>query len=173
MCWSSKAAARSAPIRPAPFRRCAARGFEPEWVAGISIGAINAAIIAGNEEREARRPVERVLGDGVVPGTVESRHKWRPRALAVQRNLSRADCDLRRARLLCAADSARALVAARQPAIAKLLRHGAAEEDAGTTGRFRSHQRFEDAAQRRRGRRHLGQFQIFRQFRVQEAGQED
>src|SRR5881394_4390376 len=24
-------------------------GFEPEWVAGISIGAINAAIIAGNE----------------------------------------------------------------------------------------------------------------------------
>src|SRR3954462_5519740 len=28
-------------------------GFEPEWVAGISIGAINAAIIAGNE-REKR-----------------------------------------------------------------------------------------------------------------------
>src|SRR5271155_2517565 len=24
-------------------------GFEPEWIAGISIGAINAAIIAGNE----------------------------------------------------------------------------------------------------------------------------
>src|SRR6478736_10259653 len=24
-------------------------GFEPEWVAGISIGAINSAIIAGNE----------------------------------------------------------------------------------------------------------------------------
>jgi len=24
-------------------------GFEPEWVAGISIGAVNAAIIAGNE----------------------------------------------------------------------------------------------------------------------------
>ena len=23
--------------------------FEPEWVAGISIGAVNAAIIAGNE----------------------------------------------------------------------------------------------------------------------------
>src|SRR5882757_2019823 len=25
------------------------QGFEPEWIAGISIGAINAAIIAGNE----------------------------------------------------------------------------------------------------------------------------
>lgn len=24
-------------------------GFEPEWIAGISIGAVNAAIIAGNE----------------------------------------------------------------------------------------------------------------------------
>ena len=24
-------------------------GFQPEWIAGISIGAINAAIIAGNE----------------------------------------------------------------------------------------------------------------------------
>src|SRR5882757_9620803 len=30
-------------------------GFEPEWIAGISIGAVNAAIIAGNE------PAQRVL----------------------------------------------------------------------------------------------------------------
>src|SRR4051812_4589922 len=30
------------------FRALCASGFEPEWVAGISIGAINAAIIAGN-----------------------------------------------------------------------------------------------------------------------------
>ena len=29
--------------------------FEPDWIAGISIGAINAAIIAGNEPRKARR----------------------------------------------------------------------------------------------------------------------
>ena len=31
----------------------------------------------------------------------------------------------------------------------------------------------QDPAQRRRGRRDLGQFQVFRQFRLQEAGQED
>ena len=31
------------------FQALCASGFEPEWVAGISIGAINAAIIAGNE----------------------------------------------------------------------------------------------------------------------------
>ena len=49
--------------------------FEPEWVAGISIGAINAAIIAGNDPRKARRPAERILGDGLCarcPGTRSS-----------------------------------------------------------------------------------------------------
>src|SRR5882724_12440665 len=30
------------------FQALCRQGFEPEWVAGISIGAINAAIIAGN-----------------------------------------------------------------------------------------------------------------------------
>ena len=29
------------------------QGFEPEWIAGISIGAINAAIIAGNAPQSA------------------------------------------------------------------------------------------------------------------------
>ena len=31
------------------FQALCRAGFEPEWIAGISIGAINAAIIAGNE----------------------------------------------------------------------------------------------------------------------------
>ena len=35
------------------FQALCHQGFEPEWIAGISIGAINAAIIAGNE-REKR-----------------------------------------------------------------------------------------------------------------------
>src|SRR5262249_18522678 len=30
------------------FQALCRSGFEPEWVAGISIGAINAAIVAGN-----------------------------------------------------------------------------------------------------------------------------
>ena len=37
------------------FQALCRHGFEPEWIAGISIGAINAAIIAGNPPREARR----------------------------------------------------------------------------------------------------------------------
>ena len=34
------------------FQALCSAGFEPEWVAGISIGAINAAIIAGNDARK-------------------------------------------------------------------------------------------------------------------------
>jgi NTE family protein len=33
------------------FQALCAAGFEPEWIAGISIGAINAAIIAGNDRK--------------------------------------------------------------------------------------------------------------------------
>ena len=140
-CWCCRAAARSAPTRPAPFRRCAAHDFEPEWIAGISIGAINAAIIAGNP-REKR--VERLKEFWEM---VSSPVSWnpmtpgRPCALAVQRDQRRADRHLRRARLLHAARAAGAAVAAGQPAIAELLRHRAAEEDAGAAGRFRPHQR--------------------------------
>src|SRR3954464_7917454 len=39
------------------FQALCASGFEPEWVAGISIGAINAAIIAGNS---AEKRVDRL-----------------------------------------------------------------------------------------------------------------
>ena len=45
---SCRAAARSAPIRPASTQALAEADLHPDWVAGISIGAINAALIAGN-----------------------------------------------------------------------------------------------------------------------------
>ena len=34
------------------FQALCRSGFEPEWIAGISIGAVNAAIIAGNEQEQ-------------------------------------------------------------------------------------------------------------------------
>jgi NTE family protein len=49
------------------FEALAAQGLEPEWVAGISIGAINAALIAGNppERRiEALREFWRIASSG-------------------------------------------------------------------------------------------------------------
>src|SRR6201987_1377459 len=39
------------------FQALCRNGFEPEWVAGISIGAINAAIVAGND---AHKRVDRL-----------------------------------------------------------------------------------------------------------------
>ena len=56
------------------FQALCASGFEPEWVAGISIGAINAAIIAGNAARQTRRSAEGILEHGVVAGVLESDH---------------------------------------------------------------------------------------------------
>ena len=47
-CWCCRAAARSARIRRACTRRSSENGFAPDWVTGVSIGAINAALIAGN-----------------------------------------------------------------------------------------------------------------------------
>ncbi len=46
--WFCKVAARSAPIRPASTRRCTNPTSSPTAVCGVSIGAINSAIIAGN-----------------------------------------------------------------------------------------------------------------------------
>ncbi len=45
-----------APIRPGVYQALAEANLHPDWVAGISIGAINAALIAGNppEKRVAR-----------------------------------------------------------------------------------------------------------------------
>ena len=139
------------------FQALCRAGFEPEWIAGISIGAINAAIIAGNEPEKRVGRLKEFWEMVSSPVPWNPGHTRRPRALAVQRNQRRADRDLRRARLLHPAHSAGAAMAAGQPAIAELLRHRAAEEDAGTAGRLRPHQRPEDAAQRRRGRRDLGQ----------------
>ena len=126
------------------FQALCRAGFEPEWVAGISIGAINAAIIAGND------PDKRVDRLKEFWEMVSSPVPWNPvtpgdRARSLFNETSAAlDRDLRRARLLRAADSAGAAVATRQPAIAKLLRHRAAEENAGAAGRFRPHQRPEN-----------------------------
>ncbi len=71
------------------FQALCRSGFEPEWVAGISIGAINAAIIAGNDPDKRVDRLEGILGHGVVAGVVESDHAGRPRAVAVQRDQRR------------------------------------------------------------------------------------
>ena len=72
--------------------------FEPDWVAGISIGAINAAIIAGNPRRSGCRG-SRNSGNGFRAGAVAADALRRRRPLPVQRNQRRPDRDLRRSRI--------------------------------------------------------------------------
>src|SRR6266850_5045833 len=54
------------------FQALCRSGFEPEWVAGISIGAINAAIIVGNA------PEKRVERLKEFWETVSSPVSWNP-----------------------------------------------------------------------------------------------
>ena len=51
--------------------------FEPEWIAGISIGAINAAIIAGNPREKRRASVCKEFWE-----MVSSPVPWKPVARA-------------------------------------------------------------------------------------------
>ena len=112
---SCKAAARSAPIRPAPTRPLAMAGYMPSWVAGISIGAVNSAIIAGNPPekrverlREFWERVSAACSPGRSPTTtIRAASSTRParRSLpsaAFQASSSRAclpPCSSRKARL--------------------------------------------------------------------------
>ncbi len=81
-------------------------GIEPDWVIGTSIGAINAALIAGNAPRTPARATARVLGVGRVARTARLR-----RGAAVvgrQSLLEPADDRLRRAGFLRAQREGRA-----------------------------------------------------------------
>ncbi|WP_295528572.1 DUF3734 domain-containing protein [Novosphingobium sp. Chol11] len=60
------------------YQAMAAGGFEPEWVAGISIGAINAAIIAGNppERRTERLRAFWDLASSRIPFPAPFQNGW-------------------------------------------------------------------------------------------------
>ena len=50
--WSCKAEVHSGPTKAGVYEALAEANINPDWVAGVSIGAINSAIIAGNETSE-------------------------------------------------------------------------------------------------------------------------
>ena len=45
------------------YHALSAAGCEPNWLSGVSIGAINASIIAGNKPEDRRRPRTRCRAD--------------------------------------------------------------------------------------------------------------
>ncbi len=144
--------------------------YTPDWVAGISIGAINAALIAGNPpERRVERLREFWQGVSSFPFTpslpplADARRR---RARCRQRNQRHDRHALRRRRLLLAARSGGAVPAARNAGGDQLLRHRAAARVARAPGRLRSAQLGRGPAFGRRGQRHARQLLLLRHERA-------
>ena len=145
------------------YEGLAEAGLAPDWVTGVSIGAINAALIAGNPpERRVERlrafwdrvssSVPLVLPPGLDPFRPALNRISAAGAMAFGIN------GFFRPRVPPAVLRRR-----RQPRRAELLRHRTAEAHAGRARRFRSHQRSLDATVGRRGQGADRRLRLFRQ----------
>ena len=85
------------------YEALASAGEEPEWVAGISIGAINAAIIAGNRPEDRVNQLRRFWEKSFLRPAGLILPAGTSRAHPVQRNQQLAHQPLWRAGLLHAA----------------------------------------------------------------------
>ena len=141
-------------------------GYEPDWIAGVSIGAINGAIIAGNPpERRAERlrgfweliteslPSKPFLEGDIVRGVF---NEWS--ALA---SIAAGIPGFFRPRMPSAW-----LQPWGTERRAQLLRHGAAARDTRAVRRLRSPQYGRHAPERRRGQHPQGQLGLFRHARA-------
>lgn len=150
-------------------------GIRPNWFAGISIGAINAAILAGNAPEDRLDKLRGFWELIAEPGGNFSLPALATRsAVAAFPDETELLAWARHERVRCAAAGpARLLRTA--PAVAvpvfgwksasdQFLRHHAAARHAGTLRRFRPHQsRPQRAPDRRRHRHHPWQLPLFRQ----------
>ena len=154
------------------YQGLAEADLQPDWVAGISIGAINAAMIAGNPP-EARVDKLRAFWERSrtppLPDSFDDRRDIRLPASRAAALRNQVHC---RAAPCCKAR--RGFFKPRLIAAVSVCPPGTLEAtsfydtalaagDAGAAGRFRPHQRERDAAQRRRGQRAHRQFRLFRQ----------
>src|SRR5215471_6532569 len=140
------------------YQALAEAGLHPDWVAGISIGAINSALIAGNvpQNRVGRL---REFWEAVTasPFGLPDVNWFEPRGELVQCLIGR------RAELLQAAGPAAIPSAKGHAGSDQLLRHCATQSDARALGRLRPDQCPRDAVQCGRGQCPHRQFCLFRQ----------
>ena len=162
--WCCRAAARSAPTRPASIRRCIEDGIKPDWVIGTSIGAINAALIAGNkpENRLARL---QEFWDTVEQAAARSTCSGRRRSLATRsptwtRSCAASPASSSPIRMRCSASNTRSASSAHPT-----TRPIRCKRDADRAGRLRLSQRAPHAADGRRGQRPHQRDALFRQPR--------
>ena len=129
--------------------------INPDWVAGVSIGAINSAIIAGNETQRAGREAAAPFGrrsppipcsTGLLP-PIPSLQRATSRARS-STSLAQAARSQRVPRGFLNPSAACSLAAPeRRPGSHELLRNQTPEEHARAAGRFRPHQCGRDALQ--------------------------
>ena len=162
----SRAVALSAPIRPASIRPCMKPIFMPDWVSGVSIGAINAAIIAGNP------PHRRLAQLHAFWDLITERKIWAYTpdgdVFRKARNATSSMDDHGRG-------TARLLHPALHQPLVQLHRSGMARrviydseplrETLQRSRRLLDHQRSSDPLRRRCGQRAHRQFHLFRQLR--------
>ena len=144
--------------------------IHPDWVAGVSIGAINSAIIAGNEpaERVAKlRSFWREITANPLLDWAAAAHALAPKGNLSARALQPIQCGLgghRRCPGLFQSAAVRSLAApGRLPRWHEFLRHQPSQEDSGAACRFRPDQCRRDALQCRRSERAHWQSRLFRQ----------
>ena len=152
------------------YEALAEADIHPDWVAGISIGAINAAIIAGNSRPSGSRscapsgrrspPTRCSTGS---PPLDAARSERRPAARALQPAERGLRAHRWRAGLLHVFGSRSLAAPGRHSRGDELLRHQALKSDARAACRLRPDQCRRDALQRRRGERAHRQFRLFRQ----------
>src|SRR6516164_391699 len=150
------------------YQGLAEANLHPDWVAGISIGAINAALIAGNAP-EARLEKLRAFWEQVTTQLLFDpfgiAHYWlRGDTGHVFLNRFRAGATLLEGApgFFQAANSAALLRGAGYGRGHQLVRHRAVAQHAGAPRRLRSHQRRRDALQRRRCQHPQRQLRLFR-----------
>ena len=87
------------------FQALSEADIEPDWVTGVSIGAINCAIIAGNSKQWAAQAAENVLGAHYRTQDLELHAGWRRLSQGTQRGQFMDDSGPRPAGVLRAAPS--------------------------------------------------------------------
>ena len=143
------------------YEALAASEYLPDWVAGISIGSVNAAIIAGNAPEHRIAPSARFLGgsDRTHAALAVGARRAAGGLAAEGKRLDGGD--VRPAGILHPAYAAGLVVAA---PTGELLRHRRAQGHARAAGRFRPHQRpAANTPERRGGERAHRRLRLFRQ----------
>ena len=151
------------------YEALAEADLHPDWVAGISIGAINTALIAGNAPQARVDKLKEFWESVTTPfwqGAERNADQLLPNADVVRSYMNRISAAFAPC-LGCTgffhAASLRALVGAGGNAFRdELLRHDSAASNVGAAGGFRSDQCRRDAVQRRFGECTHWQFRLFR-----------